>query len=62
MNQTGYDVGPMGAPDGGHPDDSEVREELERILASEDFRASERRGRFLRYAVEAALAGETDRR
>ncbi len=61
MTQTGYDLRPKGAPDGGRPDEAEVRSELEHILASEDFRASERRRRFLKYVVEAALAGETDR-
>jgi hypothetical protein len=35
-----------------------IREELSRILASPFFLQSERLGRFLRYTVEATLAGE----
>ncbi|MGK9236788.1 hypothetical protein KXS07_33525 [Inquilinus limosus] len=38
-----------------------IREALERILTSADFRASERNRRFLRYVVEETLAGRTDR-
>lgn len=37
-----------------------VREELERIVASRGFSRSERLCRFLRFAVESALAGDAD--
>jgi adenylate cyclase len=39
----------------------EIREELDRILASADFDASERNRRFLRHVVEETLAGRADR-
>ena len=38
-----------------------VREQLQRILDSPSFEASERRRRFLRYVVEELLAGRADR-
>jgi TolB-like protein/Flp pilus assembly protein TadD len=38
-----------------------VRGQVERIIASEIFRRAERQSRFLRYVVEQALAGKTDR-
>jgi TolB-like protein/tetratricopeptide (TPR) repeat protein len=41
------------------PSAEEVRKELEQILASPDMQASEKRREFLRYIVEAALAGHT---
>lgn len=44
---------------GGPPD--EVRAELERILASPHFEASEKRRVFLRFIVEETLAGRADR-
>jgi hypothetical protein len=37
-----------------------VREELNRVLASHEFRSSKRSQDFLRYVVEHALSGETD--
>lgn len=37
-----------------------VREELNRVLASHEFRSSKRSQDFLRYVVEHALAGDTD--
>ena len=40
------------------PDAVAMRAELDRILASQEFRASERRGRLLKYLVEKAIAGE----
>ncbi len=39
--------------------ESEVRSELERVLASPVFAHADRPSRFLRYVVERALAGET---
>jgi tetratricopeptide (TPR) repeat protein len=41
----------------GAPNEAEVRAALDRILASEGFRTSPQLGAFLRYVVEAALAG-----
>ena len=38
-----------------------VREQLQKILDSPSFEASERRKRFLRYVVEEMLAGRADR-
>ena len=46
-------------PDGA-PSVETVREQLELILASSGFRASESLRRLLRYTVEAALAGRGD--
>lgn len=40
------------------PDAAALRAELERILASPEFRGSERRSRLLKYLVEKAIAGE----
>lgn len=42
-------------------DHEKIREELNRVLASADFSASAQLSRFLRYAVESYIAGETDR-
>ena len=39
----------------------EIREQLQKILDSPAFEASERRKRFLRYVVEEMLAGRADR-
>jgi hypothetical protein len=39
----------------------EIRAELDRILQSEMFKNSERLQRFLKFAVECALDGTTDR-
>jgi serine/threonine-protein kinase len=44
----------------GLPSAETVREQLEHILASSRFRASEPLRRLLRYTVEAALAGRGD--
>jgi TolB-like protein/ketosteroid isomerase-like protein len=43
------------------PTRDEVRHQLDRILASEVFKNSDRLSRFLRYVVERTLAGEGDR-
>lgn len=43
-----------------NPSEQEIRAELERILQSSLFLQSDRLGRFLRFAIENALAGETD--
>lgn len=43
---------------GTRPTPTEIREQLERILASRGFAASQRLGRFLRFVVEKTLAGE----
>lgn len=43
------------------PETDLIRKQLERVLASPQFSRSERLSRFLRFAVEAALAGELDR-
>jgi hypothetical protein len=40
--------------------DERVREELNRVLSSHEFRSSKRSQEFLRYAVENALAGRTE--
>src|SRR5579871_2587409 len=37
-----------------------IREELDRILASPEFRTSKRSQEFLRYVVEHTLQGESD--
>jgi hypothetical protein len=42
------------------PSESSVREELERVLHSEEFRASKRSQDFLRYVVNARLEGHGD--
>lgn len=44
-----------------HPSASEVMAELERIIQSPHFEASERRRAFLRFIVEETLAGRTER-
>lgn len=49
------------APRSGVPSADEVRQELQRILASHGFDASERNRRFLSYVVEETLAGRADR-
>ena len=38
----------------------EIRDELERILSSTDFKASKRRKKFLRFVVKQSLAGKAD--
>src|SRR5215468_5332281 len=43
------------------PSAAEVRAALERIVASPTFRASSQLAAFLRFVVEAALAGQSDR-
>lgn len=43
------------------PAPDEVRSQLERLLASEVFRSSNRLSRFLQFIVEQSLAGEQDR-
>jgi len=43
------------------PSTDDVRAELDRLLSSEHFQASERRRAFLRYIVEETLAGRADR-
>ena len=43
------------------PSADDVRAELERLLSSARFQASERRRAFLRYIVEETLAGRADR-
>lgn len=43
------------------PESAAVRDQLERMLASADFAASERSRQFLRYVVEETLAGRSDR-
>ena len=50
MGDLGHDMPPDG-----------VREELQRILQSSDFEASERNQRFLEYVVEETLAGRAGR-
>jgi serine/threonine-protein kinase len=49
---------PAGAP---APGPAEVRGQVERIAASELFRRADRQCRFLRYVVDQALTGKTDR-
>jgi TolB-like protein len=49
------------ADDRPQPSPSETRSQLERIVASPTFQASERRKALLRYLVEEALAGRADR-
>jgi hypothetical protein len=46
------------APDGTPPGEAEVRAQLQRILASPDFVASDRNRRFLAHVVERSLAGQ----
>jgi hypothetical protein len=50
-----------GAVPGGTPLPQDVLAQLERVLASPDFVASERNRRFLRHVVEGTLRGETAR-
>ena len=38
----------------------EVREELDRVLSSPEFKASKRRKRFLRFVVEESMSGKAD--
>ena len=40
--------------------EQEVRAEMDRLLQSAPFLQSERLGRFLRFAIESALAGNAD--
>src|SRR5208282_2993282 len=40
--------------------ESEAREQIQRVLESELFRASELQGRLLRYLAEKSLSGEAD--
>jgi hypothetical protein len=47
--------------DPGAPSPEAVREQLQRVVDSPVFEASERRKRFLRYVVEEMLAGRADR-
>ncbi|MCU1232814.1 MAG: hypothetical protein JWP63_781 [Candidatus Solibacter sp.] len=42
------------------PREDQVREELERVLASHEFRSSRRSQEFLRYVIEHTLRGQTD--
>jgi hypothetical protein len=44
----------------GRDQQASVREELARVLASQEFRTSKRSQEFLRYVVENTLAGRTD--
>ncbi|MFO1061158.1 MAG: hypothetical protein U1E53_29845 [Dongiaceae bacterium] len=44
----------------GGPDHAAIRAQLERVLASRDFDASDRNRRFLSFVVEAALEGRAD--
>jgi len=43
------------------PSNREVKEALERVLASKGFRGAEALGRFLRFVVEQAIEGKADR-
>ena len=52
---------PAGHGGGLAPSGEAVKRELERILASPDFVASDRLKKFLRFVVEEALAGRADR-
>ena len=52
---------PAGQGGGRSPSSEAVKQELERVLASPDFIASDRLKKFLRFVVEAALAGRADR-
>ena len=59
LGETGNTVG---AAEGEKPPSAdEVREQLERVIASPEFSASERDRKFLRYVVEETLAGRADR-
>ena len=51
-------AGPESITNHSEVDAGAVRQELDRILCSAEFRASERRTRLLRYLVERAIAGE----
>ena len=54
---------PGSAPDGGQAasvTEEQVREELSRVLACHEFRASKRSQDFLRYVVENTLQGHGD--
>ena len=42
------------------PSSDEIRAQLDRVLASDEFANAERMSAFLRYVVERALAGESD--
>jgi hypothetical protein len=47
-------------PDGAPPGDDLIREELNRVLSSHEFRSSKRSQDFLRYVVENTLQGHAD--
>ena len=51
---------PHGRTDHGQVSPGLIREELDRILQSEDFRASKRSQEFLTYVVEQTLKGSAD--
>jgi hypothetical protein len=52
--------GPQGGGEANRASPQAVREELQRLLASREFRASRRCQDFLRYVVETTLAGAAD--
>lgn len=54
------EVAPPGQPDLRAPGEGDIRAALERVLAAPDFTASLRLAAFLRYVVEATLAGRAD--
>ncbi|MGA2859232.1 MAG: hypothetical protein ABSE40_20385 [Candidatus Sulfotelmatobacter sp.] len=54
------DVNPVSEHAAGQVTESAVREEVDRLLASPEFRASRRCQDFLRFIVEHTLAGKTD--
>src|SRR5215469_13962881 len=50
---------PNGEP-AGRPTEKQIREELDRVLASHEFRTSKRSQDFLRYVTENTLSGHAD--
>ena len=55
-----HDVNPVSEHAPGQITESAVREEVDRLLASPEFRASRRCQDFLRFIVDHTLAGKTD--
>jgi hypothetical protein len=53
---SGHTSGPLRADR--HQEESQIREELERVLASHEFRSSKRSQEFLRYVIEHTLSGQ----
>src|SRR3954471_20506521 len=56
----GQSPGISSAPGRGGLTEEQIREELNRVLASHEFRTSKRSQEFLRYVVDHTLKGQAD--